>query len=183
MNWPGTVSIAFQAAGLLLSGALISRFQPSSRKLAGWNVCLGFLYVLVLVIFTQLGCSPGKIAHGAEEDGGSWNLSTSCNAPCNCRVNKMLPVCYKDADTVFYSACHAGCASFGNTTGSDCSCLPSPQATVTLGTCSEGCYKIFLIFLAVNAVIKFLDSSGRIGMTKILHGNNGTDLGSYATHF
>ena len=164
----GIVSILFQAAGLLISGYLISKFQPSARKLAGWNVFLGFLYVLVKITFTQMGCDTGEIAYGSINSetsvgAGSWNLTATCNADCNCKVNKMLPVCFKEENRVYYSACHAGCTTFVNSTGSDCSCLPTPESTVTLGTCSEGCYKTFLVFLGVNALIKLLDSSGRIG--------------------
>lgn len=168
----GIVSIAFQAIGLLGSGALISYFQPSARFLAGWNVVLGFLDVLIKIVFTQLGCNGGELVHGYEnsfdDDGsnsGTWNLTIPCNVDCNCQTNKMLPVCYKEENKLFYSACHAGCTIMNTTddTATSCSCLPAMTDIVTLGTCSEGCQTIFITFLAVNAVIKLLDSSGRIG--------------------
>ncbi|CAL8069741.1 unnamed protein product [Orchesella dallaii] len=160
----GVVSIAFQAIGLLVSGALISKYQPSARLLAGWNVFLGFLYVLVKFSFTQMGCDPGELAFGEKTESGEWNLTTSCNMDCNCKSNKVFPVCYRETNQVFYSACHAGCNVNLNGTISDCACLPNPAMdTLTIGTCNQGCFWTFVIFLGVNAAIKLLDSSGRIG--------------------
>ncbi|ODN05136.1 Solute carrier organic anion transporter family member 1C1 [Orchesella cincta] len=159
----GVVSIAFQAVGLLVSGALISKYQPSARLLAGWNVFLGFLYVIVKFSFTQMGCDPGETAFGEKLDSGEWNLTTSCNLDCNCKSNKVFPVCYRETNQVFYSACHAGCTVELNGTISNCACIADPMATLTVGTCNQGCFSTFVIFLGVNAAIKLLDSSGRIG--------------------
>ncbi len=54
----GTVS---KAAGLLLSGYLISKFKPSARFLSGYNVFTGLLFFLALLIFSQLGCPTYQI--------------------------------------------------------------------------------------------------------------------------
>jgi hypothetical protein len=161
----GIVSILFQSIGLILSGFLISKFQPSARKLAGWNVFIGFMYVIVKASFTQMGCDQGDIFFGASstENDGLRNLTAECNVDCNCKVNKMFPVCYKETNTMFYSACHAGCTYHVNGTISDCSCLPSPSDELKMGPCSENCWNMFLVFLGVSAVIKLIDSSGRIG--------------------
>jgi hypothetical protein len=160
----GIISIAFQSIGLLVSGALISKYQPSARVLAGWNVVIGILYVIVKISFTQMGCDPGKPAFGDfNTETSTWNLTSQCNVDCNCKVNKIQPVCHRETNEIYYSACHAGCITNDNGTISGCSCIADPMATITLGTCNEGCFTSFVIFLAVNAAIKLLDSSGRIG--------------------
>lgn len=162
----GVVSITFQAVGLLLSGALISKYQPSARLLAGWNVFLGFLYVIVKISFTQMGCDPGKLAFGEYSDmSGEFNLTMGCNADCNCKSSKVFPVCHMETKEVYYSGCHAGCASESNGTLFDCACIGDSlmPPTVNIGTCNEGCFSVFVTFLGVNALIKLLDSSGRIG--------------------
>ncbi len=161
----GIVGIFSQATGMLLSGFLISRFQFSARKLAAWNVFTAFLYVAVKISFTQIGCDVGNIEFGTKLSDGTWNLSSTCNEDCNCKTSKILPVCYKEENTVYYSACHAGCTSFDKEmqTFSNCSCINNENPTVVLGNCSEGCAKVFLLFLAISALIKFIDSTGRIG--------------------
>lgn len=53
------------------------------------------------------------------------NLTSNCNAECNCEYVKYAPVCHEPSQTTFFSACHAGCSTieddkeFGN-----CSCVP-----------------------------------------------------------
>lgn len=112
--------------------------------LAGWNVFLAFSYVLVKISFTQMGCDPG-IPNFGEHDSTSatWNLTSSCNIDCNCMANKIQPVCYREKNEIFYSACHAGCTigdplDDGSFAISNCSCLPDPKIVLTQGTCNEG---------------------------------------------
>lgn len=124
---------------------------------------LGFLYVAVKAYFTQLGCDAGNLQYGEKTGDNDWNLTATCNADCGCKVNKIFPVCYPPENKLFYSACHAGCTTFDNGTISNCTCLGDPNLQVTLGTCSEGCFSTFVTFLGINAFIKLLDSSGRIG--------------------
>lgn len=160
----GVVGILFQSTGMMLSGILISKFQPSARKLAFWNVVVAFTSVAVMASFTQLGCNVGNIAFGNQNPSdGTWNLTTECNADCNCKTSKILPVCYKETNTVYYSACHAGCTLYENNTLSNCKCVGAGDATLTLGNCSEGCTGIFILFLSISALIKFFDATGRIG--------------------
>lgn len=159
----GLVGIFSQATGMLISGFLISRFRFSARKLAAWNVVTAFLYVAVKISFTQIGCDVGKIAFGTEMTDGTWNLSSTCNQDCHCKTSKILPICHKEENTVYYSACHAGCTVYENNTIGNCSCIPDPTATVTLGNCSQSCTQIFIMFLAISALIKFVDATGRIG--------------------
>ena len=154
-----------QATGLLLSGFLISRFQFTARQLAGWNTLTGLIHMFVMFSFVSLGCDGGDFSFGTKHDNGTFDLTLPCNTNCHCHTNKILPVCYKETNTVFYSACHAGCEVYNemNQSSTHCACLPNPNDTVSVGNCGESCSHIFLIFLGVNALIKFVDSTGRIG--------------------
>lgn len=57
------------------------------------------------------------------------NLTSNCNAECNCDGVKYSPVCHEASKITYYSACHVGCRTiindkeFGN-----CSCLPLPYS-------------------------------------------------------
>lgn len=154
----------FQSTGMVLSGILISKFKPSARKLAGWNVIVAFISVATMVSFTQLGCNVGTASFGTQAPDGTWNLTAQCNQDCNCKTSKILPVCHTETSTVYYSACHAGCSVYENETISNCKCVSDdPGVTVKLGNCSEGCMGIFILFLAISALIKFCDATGRIG--------------------
>lgn len=106
------VGIVFQAAGFLGSGIIISKWKPRARILAGWNVMIAFLHVGTMIIFTQIGCNPGKIEFGTntvtEEYDTGWNLTSTCNIGCGCENNKVLPVCFQEQNKVFFSPCHAG---------------------------------------------------------------------------
>lgn len=162
----GAVSLAALALGLLASGALISKYQPSARFLAAWNVVGGIVLVISKIYYTQLGCDPGELAFGQRNVAtGEWNLTVDCNLDCNCRTNKVYPVCHRETNQVYYSACHAGCTGVaeGNGTVFDCACVSQPNAELSVGTCNEGCFTSFMIFLGVNAFIKLMDGTGRIG--------------------
>ena len=164
LNKTGLVGIATQSVGLLSSGYLISKFQPRARVLAAWNVLIGIIYVAVKISFTQMGCAKEKYNFMTDgPDGLTLNLTSSCNSDCNCLTNKFAPVCDKSTNQLYYSACHAGCTSFADGTISNCSCLSNPTDTVKLGTCNEECFTTFVVFLAMNAFIKLIDGSGRIG--------------------
>jgi hypothetical protein len=105
----GVISILFQSVGLLLSGWLISRYQPRARYLAAWNVFISLMYVLVKISFTQMGCNPGEASFGEQDPvTGTWDLNVPCNTDCQCKANKIQPVCWPEKNQIFYSACHGG---------------------------------------------------------------------------
>ena len=39
------------------------------------------------------------------------NITSSCNAMCNCDVKYYSPVCSKEDQLTFYSPCYAGCTA------------------------------------------------------------------------
>lgn len=55
----GTVALAFSAAGILLSGFVISHYKPRARYMAAWNVIVGFLTVAGILAYAFIGC-PGN---------------------------------------------------------------------------------------------------------------------------
>ena len=104
----GSVGTISKALGLLISGFLISRFKPSARFISGYNVLLGFMYFLALLIFSMLGC-PTSHVYGKLDSNGVIDISGGCNLDCACPSARLQPVCSKDGVTNFYSACQAGC--------------------------------------------------------------------------
>jgi Organic Anion Transporter Polypeptide (OATP) family len=56
----GTVALAFSAMGVLLSGVVISKFKPTARYMAAWNVFVGGCSVLGMVVYAYLGCEANE---------------------------------------------------------------------------------------------------------------------------
>lgn len=182
----GLSSIFFQVAGLLLSGYLISKFRLRARTLAGVNVFVDILIVMVVLSFSQLVCKQGELVDTSSlymGDGGFSNhihfgssndsdtstlaMPDGCSSNCNCARGQITPVCYQDKNLMFYSACHAGCKSYdtANQLYSNCSCLPSPEITLSPGKCVDpnACFSTFVVFVSLMAMVRFGSSFGRIG--------------------
>ncbi|GLV37583.1 Organic anion transporting polypeptide 58Dc [Carabus blaptoides fortunei] len=141
----GTVGLVFSAFGVLISGIVISKFRPSARFLASWNVLIGAISVLGIISYAYLGC--------AENDNqlpllpsGELQSSFECNANCSCDYVKYSPVCSQDGRRTFISACHAGCKNEkilpnGGKVFTDCSCIipsTSPLETILNTTQVDG---------------------------------------------
>lgn len=117
----GGIGTASKAIGMLVSGFAISKWKFSARILSGWNVVLGCLYFVSLIVFSNLGCPSSSLP--IMETG-------ACNADCACSANsRIVPICAKDGLTNYYSPCFAGCqtSSFDKNTKtkyySGCSCI------------------------------------------------------------
>lgn len=120
------------------------------------------------------------------------NLTTPCNAVCNCKLVKYAPVCHESSGTTFFSACHAGCHAIVNdTTFGDCACIPSPlyeytthiqgaslrldhqsskpdlaalnHRLVTVGLCKQDCSMPYILFTAVTIITNILSCSSKVG--------------------
>nr|CAD7427814.1 unnamed protein product [Timema monikensis] len=121
------------------------------------------------------------------------DVGNSCNMGCDCDDLKYQPVCYREKDITFYSACHIGCndtihSKNGSTTSfTNCTCLPFTQdttllsglssslttehplyakdlsAVMTNGPCPVDCTRILYTYILVGFFIQALSSSGRIG--------------------
>lgn len=158
----GTAGLIFSATGVLLSGLMISKFKPSARYLAGWNVVVGAISIAGIVSYAYLGCVETDIKSPLLPT-GELNPVSQCNKDCACDYVKYNPVCSADGEDSFISACHAGCKRQqllnGTKIFSDCSCISSGKATS--GNCIVDCYSKFYIFLTVVCILKFSGATGR----------------------
>lgn len=55
-NYAGTIGIICNAVGILVAGLVISKFKPSPRHLAAWNVMVEFLQVIGYASYTFMSC-------------------------------------------------------------------------------------------------------------------------------
>lgn len=164
----GSFALVSSAAGILAAGFVITKFKPSARYLAFWNVIVGLLSVLSVLSFSFMGCEDGQNAVHVFVD------EAPCNALCNCDFVKYSPVCGADGVT-YISACHAGCTqtTMLNKTKSfnQCACIDvqykiSPDHLINsnealAGPCPVDCKSKLMIFLIVICFMKFIGSSGR----------------------
>lgn len=169
----GTFALLSSAAGILVAGFVISKFKPSARYLAFWNVVVGFLSVVCVLSFSIMGCEESRHVIDISND-----VAPTCNALCNCDFVKYSPVCGADGVT-YISACHAGCTEtiMLNTTRrfDQCACVDTTRFVehdftqgqlenskqAFSGTCPVDCQSKLMIFLIVICFMKFIGSSGR----------------------
>lgn len=152
-----------------MAGFIITKFKPSARYLAFWNVAVGFLSVLAVLSFSLMGCDDGHKALRAD--------LLPCNEACHCDFVKYSPVCGVDGFT-YVSPCHAGCREtiLLNKTKKfdDCACIRerspiSSQETDRImhysdavsGPCHVDCKSELIVFLIVICFMKFIGASGR----------------------
>lgn len=167
----GTIGLLSTAAGVISSGALISKFKPRPKYLAAWNVITETFDVVVHLTFACLGCYKTDF-HGVFNDDNSWNLITECNVECNCSAStKYNPVCSIDKSMTYYSPCHAGCTSWNMYNGTkiyeNCSCIDDGVGKAMEGACSVECESDYVLFLVMLCLMEFFSSTGRSGNTII----------------
>jgi hypothetical protein len=63
MSLSGSVGLIFSALGIMASGAVIYRFKPRPRYLAGWNVFVEMLEVIGHLSYGFLTCTVDDL-HG-----------------------------------------------------------------------------------------------------------------------
>lgn len=108
--------------GFLISGFIISKYNPSAKYLFFWNVIIGLLVVCGQIGYAQLGCDTNNI----NLINGTLN---SCNDKCHCDDIAYTPICNIQTNETFFSPCHAGCTSFDPTAKlyTDCTCSRDPK--------------------------------------------------------
>lgn len=165
----GPTAIIAMTVGFLVSGCVISKFKPRPSYVLGWNVLVGFSFVIGEILFIFLKCNDGSLV-GYRPGGDSISIINECNRECNCEGLKYSPVCLQEYQLTFYSACHAGCKHADYTTSKityhNCSCMPAVEelgATVKHGACGANCQFSFLMFIVISCVMHGLGSSGKIG--------------------
>lgn len=162
----GTFGLVASASGLLAAGFVITKFKPSARHLALWNVIVGFLAVVSIISMSFMGCDESRNAVKAHHEG-----NPSCNSDCNCDFVKYSPVCGLDGVT-YISGCHAGCKEImtKNMTKKfgECSCIEAVvfgelKQSASAGPCPIDCKRQLTMFLIVVCIMKFFGSTGRAG--------------------
>lgn len=117
----GPSTIFSMVSGFLISGYVISKYQPSPKKLLFYNVLVGLAYMASLFSNLFLYCESGSFI----TDTGLVNLTTSCNMDCSCTGVPYSPVCDEASGTTFFSPCHAGCKGWSDAERkyTDCACV------------------------------------------------------------
>ena len=137
--------------GILISGAVLTKFRFRSRVVAAWNVVLSALGVAFFIIMSFIACPRLEISglasgYGSPAATTATTLDlkqTGCQASCHCSASAFSPTCSSDGVSVFFSPCHAGCSEVKreNVTisgrrverkvYSSCSCLQNEEANIT----------------------------------------------------
>uniref|UniRef100_A0A0K8WG47 Solute carrier organic anion transporter family member n=2 Tax=Bactrocera latifrons TaxID=174628 RepID=A0A0K8WG47_BACLA len=131
----GTVALAFSAAGILLSGFVISHYKPRARYMAAWNVIVGFLTVAGILAYAFIGCPGNEQSVIVNIHDSALNSTPTCNSECHCDYVRYSPVCGENNMT-YISPCHAGCKKQYKTASGrkiyyDCSCIPNDSRNKT----------------------------------------------------
>ncbi|XP_030383373.1 solute carrier organic anion transporter family member 74D-like isoform X2 [Scaptodrosophila lebanonensis] len=164
----GSGALAFSAAGILLSGFVISKYKPSARTMAAWNGISDYLTVAGLLCYVFIGCD------GSDNMASLSAASSNCTAACHCDFVQYSPICGQD-NVTYISPCHAGCTGQYKDENdrmvfSGCGCIADsnsskePQTQIGIdGACPVDCSKQFIAFVAVMCFLKFVGSFGRAG--------------------
>lgn len=65
----GPTAIIAMTVGFLVSGCVISKFKPRPTYVLGWNVLVGFSFVIGEILFIFLKCDDGTLMgyrHGSD---------------------------------------------------------------------------------------------------------------------
>nr|XP_046917445.1 solute carrier organic anion transporter family member 74D-like [Dermatophagoides farinae] len=149
----GTTSIMPMAIGILLGGAIISLFRPSTHFILIYVFIVEGLSIFTLGSGMFLGCDPLKI-DGHYDSMGRFALNAPCNQHCSCTVSSFSPVCGADGRTTYFSPCYAGCRQMfdSNQTLTDCSCVNDVNSQATIGYCQsdvDNCTNLFTYLIVV----------------------------------
>ncbi|XP_031619006.1 solute carrier organic anion transporter family member 74D-like [Contarinia nasturtii] len=157
----GPINMVGMSAGLLISGYIIKKYQPSPKYLFFWNVIIGLFSVCCTLSFTQMGCDN---SHSLTVD----QSMVSCNANCICEGISYTPLCDHSSSTTYFSPCHAGCKTFDEKLNAytNCSCTEGPsdeiqvEHHVSSGACFGDCNFDYYAYTFISMASNFFCITG-----------------------
>lgn len=165
--YTGLVVVPGGCGGMLFGGYLIKRMEWTCDKIikACFIIaCLASLWTLGLL----LGCPNRKFVGVTEpyinsSSSALVNITSSCNAACNCDVKYFSPVCSKKDQLTFYSPCYAGCTAnsvLGDKKYQNCSCFANPLSEgIEESGCKPDCNTIYPFMFCLFGLMLFTFSN------------------------
>ncbi|XP_006913310.1 solute carrier organic anion transporter family member 4C1 [Pteropus alecto] len=107
----GAVLIPGAAFGQILGGILVSKFKMTCKNTMKFAWLTSLIALVLSFVFIYASCENEPFAGVSESYNGTGdlgNLTTPCNANCNCMRSYYYPVCGRDG-VQYFSPCFAGC--------------------------------------------------------------------------
>lgn len=160
----GATLVPGAAGGIFFGGWLMKRLRATTGTAVKSTFVIASVSFLFMWTFA-IGCGSLDLAGVTQRypaaavagETGPFNLTSACNAACDCDPEAYLPVAGDDGLT-YFSACHAGCRveDVEDEEWSECECMPpSSGRTATAGKANDGCTALgpflFFLFLAMFA--------------------------------
>lgn len=168
----GVGGILVMGLGIIISGVFILRAKPNARFVAAWIAFTAVIYAIGMGVLMFIGCPMDDFAGLVSQSNGLSSFEPTCEASCNCDLNKFSPICGVDGKT-YFSACHAGCSNYTVLDGKvssfyNCQCIganqtaPEPPSTATIGYCELECSN-FWVYMVLFSVFVFIHSTSEVG--------------------
>ncbi|XP_036165929.1 solute carrier organic anion transporter family member 4C1 isoform X1 [Myotis myotis] len=125
----GAVLIPGAALGQILGGVIVSKLRMTCKNTMKFAFLTSLISLVLSFVFVYASCENEPFAGVSESYNGTGhmgNLTTPCNANCNCMRSHYYPVCGRDG-VQYFSPCFAGCKSSVSRKHSEvyynCSCI------------------------------------------------------------
>ncbi|KAM5330367.1 solute carrier organic anion transporter family member 4C1 isoform 1-T1 [Glossophaga mutica] len=107
----GAILIPGAALGQILGGVLVSKFKMTCKNTMKFALLTSLIALMLNFVFVYASCENEPFAGVSVSYNGTGdlgNLTTPCNANCNCMRSRYYPVCGRDG-VQYFSPCFAGC--------------------------------------------------------------------------
>ncbi|XP_059549985.1 solute carrier organic anion transporter family member 4C1 [Myotis daubentonii] len=172
----GAVLIPGAALGQILGGVIVSKLRMTCKNTMKFAFLTSLIALVLSFVFVYASCENEPFAGVSESYNGTGhmgNLTTPCNANCNCMRSHYYPVCGRDG-VQYFSPCFAGCKSSVSRKHSEvyynCSCIEmkteitppaeSPGYEAKAGKCETRCTNLPVFLGIFFAAIVFTFMAG-----------------------